>query len=151
METVRLDSKAGVVVAKEEVGVEETTMELGIIMEMFGMVGVVMVAEVEAVQEVVLLGVEDEVMVSQVDTMTMLKVHLPKAVVLQGVVEAGEGAVGAVVIPDWMDKHLLLEPMFDYKICVNLKNLTYGMPALLAYVMVKFADSYGHRLSFRVF
>lgn len=61
--------------------VQETTMELGIIMEMFGMVGVVMVAEVEAVQEVVLLGVEGEVMVSQVDTMTMLKVHLLKAVV----------------------------------------------------------------------
>ncbi|KAM2531416.1 hypothetical protein PS1_000145 [Malus domestica] len=117
METVHLDSEAGVVVAEEEAGVEETTMELGIIMEMVGMVGVVMVAEVEAVQEVVLLGVEDEVMVSQVDTMTMLKVHLPKAVVLQGVVEAGEGAVGAVVIPDWMDKHLLLELVFDYKMC----------------------------------
>lgn len=83
-----------------------------------------------------------------VDKISDNRCHLK---VLQGVVEAGEGAVGAVVIPDWMDKHLLLEPMFDYKICVNLKNLTYGMPALLAYVMVKFADSYGHRLSFLVF
>lgn len=56
-------------------------MELGIIMEMVGMVGVVMVAEVEAVEEVVLLGDEEEVMVSRVDTMTMLTVHLPKVAV----------------------------------------------------------------------
>lgn len=56
-------------------------MGLGIIMEMDGMVGVVMVAEVEAAEEVVLLGDEEEVMVSRVDTMTMLKVHLPKVVV----------------------------------------------------------------------
>ena len=52
-----------------------------IIMEIIGRVGVAMVAEVGAVQEVVLLGVEDEVMVSKLGTMIMLKVHLPKVVV----------------------------------------------------------------------
>lgn len=56
-------------------------MELLIIMEMVGMVGVAMVAEEEAVREVVLSGVEDEVMVSKLDTMIMLKVHLSKVVV----------------------------------------------------------------------
>lgn len=56
-------------------------MELLITMEMVGMVGVVMVAEAGDVQEVVLLGVEDEVMVSKVHTMIMLKLHLSKVVV----------------------------------------------------------------------
>lgn len=55
-------------------------MELLIIMEMVGMVGVAMVAEEEAVREVI-SGVEGEVMVSKLDTMIMLKVHLSKVVV----------------------------------------------------------------------
>ena len=29
----------------------------------------------------------------------------------QGTVEEGEGAVGVVVVPDWMAKHQLLEQM----------------------------------------
>lgn len=52
---------------------QEITMEQQSIMEMFGMVGVVLVAEVEAVQEVVGFRVEAEVMVvSLVDSMTMV-------------------------------------------------------------------------------
>ncbi|BBH05509.1 Alba DNA/RNA-binding protein [Prunus dulcis] len=136
---VRLDSEAGVVVAEDELGIEETTMELGIIMEMVGMVGVVMVAEVEAVEEVVLLGDEEEVMVSRVDTMTMLKVHLPKVAVSQGVVEAEEEAVVVVVIPDWKDKHPLLEQMFTRYVC-GLEKKNDIWDACSAYIVVKFAD-----------
>lgn len=139
MEKVRLDSEAGVVVAEDELGIEETTMELGIIMEMVGMVGVVMVAEVEAVEEVVLLGDEEEVMVSRVDTMTMLKVHLPKVAVSQGAVEAEQEAVVAVVIPDWKDKHPLLEQMFTRYVC-GLEKKNDIWDACSAYVVVKFAD-----------
>lgn len=60
---------------------QEVIMGLGSIMEMVGMVDVVLVAEVVAVQGAVLSGAEDEAMViNLVDTMTMVnqRHHLPK-------------------------------------------------------------------------
>jgi hypothetical protein len=60
---------------------QEVIMGLGSIMEMVGMVDVVLVAEVVAVQGAVLSGAEDEATaVNPVDTMTMVnqRHHLPK-------------------------------------------------------------------------
>lgn len=60
---------------------QEVIMGLGSIMEMVGMVDVVLVAEVVAVQGAILSGAKDEAMaVNLVDTMTMVnwRHHLPK-------------------------------------------------------------------------
>ncbi|CAB4283452.1 unnamed protein product [Prunus armeniaca] len=59
--------------------------------------------------------------------------------VSQGAVEAEEEAVVAVVIPDWKDKHPLLEQMFPRYVC-GLEKKNDIWDACSAYVVVKFAD-----------
>lgn len=67
-------------------------------MVMVGRVGVVLVAELEDVEEVIPSGVEDEAMVLE-GTMTMVSLmqRLPKDAVL--VVPGEEGGAGVVCIP----------------------------------------------------
>ncbi|MBA0772260.1 hypothetical protein Gotri_007671, partial [Gossypium trilobum] len=69
-------------------------------MVMVGMVGVVLVAELEDVEEVIPSGVEDEAMVLE-GTMTMVSLmqRLPKDVVLVVPGEEGGAGVGVVGIP----------------------------------------------------
>lgn len=59
--------------------------------------------------------------------------------VSQGVVEAEEEAVVVVVIPDWKDKHPLLEQMFTRYVC-GLEKKNDIWDACSAYIVVKFAD-----------
>ncbi|PQP98460.1 ribonuclease P protein subunit p25-like protein isoform X2 [Prunus yedoensis var. nudiflora] len=59
--------------------------------------------------------------------------------VWQGAVEAEEEVVVMVVIPDWKDKHPLLEQMFTRYVC-GLEKKNDIWDACSAFVVVKFAD-----------